>query len=267
MAIRYDAQRQRWVDDARPEAAAAARLRRLRRVSMLSVAGVLLAYSLGFVTWRQIERRNAEEAAAKALASASASARAEASRSAKAQASAEAEARDAALADPADSTITAEPPSGYQRYADDQGWTVDIPEGWTRKAQERLGHPTVVTYQKGSSRLQVFAVEESSPYESVQLADEYLADGGVKDYERVDLSELPAAPSGATESARWEYTFTDKSSGDSRRTVDIRFQAADGQYYAVAATGPAEEGTAAQTKPAQTALTSFCPPYTDCEPA
>jgi hypothetical protein len=267
MVKTYDARRQRWDDDARSEVAAAARLRRLQRMSMLSAAGVLLVYSLGFAAWRGIQKHNAEAAAAEAAASASASAKAEASRSARAQASADAKVRADAIADPSDSEVAAAPPAGYQRYQDAEGWTIDVPQGWSRKVEERVGHASIVTYQEhnGTRRLQVFSVEDTSPYESVRLADEYLGGGGAKEYHRVDLTELPVFNAYDTPSARLEYTFVDNASGDTRRTVDVRFEAANDQYYAVAATGAAGEESR-QNKVVKTALASFCPADTECTP-
>lgn len=272
----YDARYQRWVQDDRELVRRRSRLVRVQRVAMLSLAGVLLVSSAGFTVWRAVERHNDKVEAERAAASASARARAEESRAAKASASASALARDQALADPSDSDISAKPPAGYERYEDDEGWTADVPEGWKRTAQEREGHPSVVTYESkdGSRRLMIFGVEESDPLSSVQLADRYLAgkeDGkGAEGYHRIGMGKLPGTGSDdgyGTPAAYLEYTYTDKESGDERRTLDERFSAADGYLYAVTATGAASGKGKAEAKLVKTVLASFCPRGTTCTPA
>ncbi|MHB9759291.1 hypothetical protein ACYBSK_33350 [Streptomyces sp. BYX5S] len=271
----YDTRRQRWVQDDRELLRRRSRLVRAQRAAIMSVAAVLVASSAGFTVWRAVERHKEEVAAERAAASASASAKAERSREAKASASASALAKDQALANPSDSDISANPPSGYERYEDEQGWTADVPKGWKREAQQRDGHPSVVTYENkdGSRRLMIFGVEESDPLSSVQLADSYLAgkeDGkGAKDYRRLGTGELPGTDpdDGYGAAAYLEYTYTDSDSGAARRTLDERFQAADGYLYAVTATGPSSGKGAPEAKMVKTVLASFCPRGTTCTPA
>ena len=255
---RYDAQRQRWVDDAEGDAtAAAARTRRMQRVTILSAAGVLLVSSLGFGLWRAVEngleRDRAERAAARAEASASA------------QASPEAD--PGASPDAGNSPPSGGPsgttPDGYERVEDEEGWSLDVPEGWTRKVVAGEGRTTVVDYESGDGAhsLRVFWVEDSSPYESARLADRFLKDEATA-YQRIGLDRLPADGAANNDTARLEYAYEDKKSGERRRTVDERFEAADGEFYAVAGTGPEDDDTVREFTAA--GVSSFCPAAGDC---
>lgn len=252
MVHRYDARQQRWVNDARGGGAAeAARRRRAERTAIAASAAVLVACSLGFGLWPS-------------AGAGSGGSTVEPTSSPEPWES---------PPEPWESTDTFGPtnvpqpwetygqgvtPGGYERVEDDAGWTVDVPEGWDRKAQEWENRATVVNYvsPEGDRRLQVFWVEDESPYASVRLADKELQ-ARVPEYEQISLQALPGG------AARIEYSYEAGESGETRHVVDHRFEAADGEYYAVAAAGPAGDDSD-QEGPVAAALASFCPDDAEC---
>ncbi|MGW8380680.1 hypothetical protein [Streptomyces sp. ODS28] len=276
MAKRYDAQRQSWTEDGRDGAAERAAARRTQRLAALSAAAVLLVSSLGFGVWRAVDNALERDRQEKAWARAEASASARASREARDSASpspggtGDSGTEEAAAPSPGASAGAA-PASGHERREDPQGWTVDVPEGWKRTEQKRPGYATVVNYESpgGDRRLQVFWVEDPTPYASAKLADDFLEDQATA-YSLIRLDRLPGAGEGTRAPAVLEYAYEEQETGERRHTVDERFEAADGKLYAVAATGPdtgeggASGASGAEARLVSSGVASFCPKGADC---
>jgi hypothetical protein len=154
------------------------------------------------------------------------------------------------------------PPEGYQIAEDPEGFSLAVPEGWERRTEERDG-PQAVFYENSdaSKQLQVFWVEDSDPYESLELAEKNAEKND--HYERDSLDRLDGGDGAA---ARLEYTYDSDEHGGPRRVIDHRFEAADGELYAVIAYGPDKDGASEEQKERlDTALTFFCPTGVDCQ--
>ncbi|SCK28015.1 hypothetical protein [Streptomyces sp. WMMB 322] len=163
----------------------------------------------------------------------------------------------------ADPTGAAEssPPSGFEIADDPEGFSLAVPKGWERRAEGREGSQAVFYEGPGrSSQLQVFWVEDADPYESLELAEANAEKN--KSYERESLDRVDGGDGPA---ARLEYTYDSDEHGGTRRVVDHRFEAQDGELYAVIAYGPDKDGASEDQKEMlDTALAFFCPSGVDC---
>ncbi|NEY35555.1 hypothetical protein GTU99_25850 [Streptomyces sp. PRKS01-65] len=156
-------------------------------------------------------------------------------------------------------------PAGYETYSDPEGFTLARPAGWTREAVASQYGIDVVTYRSsdGERRLQIFEVAEASPDESFELflsEDTPKAEG----FEQLSLENLD---DGDFTGTRLEYLAASLKGGPGIGTwhvVDLRFQAADGKVYAIAAYGPDADGRDDERELVDTAAGHFCPPYTEC---
>ncbi|MEV5884020.1 hypothetical protein AB0L74_15050 [Streptomyces sp. NPDC052020] len=157
------------------------------------------------------------------------------------------------------------PPAGYELHTDPEGFTLARPVGWIREAVASQHGIDVVTYRSsdGERRLQIFEVAEPSPDDSFELflsEDTPKAEG----FERLSLENLD---DGDFTGTRLEYLAASLKGGPDIGTwhvVDLRFQAADGKVYAIAAYGPDADGRDDERELVHTALGHFCPPYTEC---
>ncbi|WP_248844281.1 hypothetical protein, partial [Streptomyces hirsutus] len=160
-----------------------------------------------------------------------------------------------------DSTV----PDGYDLYADSEGFTIARPTGWTRSSVSSQYGMEVVTYRSPDRgmRLQVFEVAEPSPDASYEL---FLSDATPKapGFEQLSLETLD---DGDFTGSRLEY-LADSIRGEpdvgTWHVVDLRFQAADGKLYALAAYGADSDGREDERELIRTALEHFCPPATTC---
>ncbi|GAB2777994.1 hypothetical protein GCM10027073_08210 [Streptomyces chlorus] len=160
-----------------------------------------------------------------------------------------------------DSTV----PAGYDRYADSEGFTIARPTGWTRSSVSSQYGMNVVTYRSPDSgmRLQVFEVAEPSPDASYEL---FLSDALPKapGFEQLSLETLD---DGDFTGSRLEYladSFRGEPDIGTWHVVDLRFQAADGKLYALAAYGADSDGHEDERELIRTAFEHFCPPDTTC---
>lgn len=151
------------------------------------------------------------------------------------------------------------PPAGYRRAQDPVGYGVDVPQGWTRRQKQGQLAP-VVSYDAPADgrRLQIFEISESTPYESLTLAETdpdygFAAQPGYQVVER-DRGDTWAELS---------YRYDDKDEG-ARQVVDHRFEAADGTLYAIRSSGPADLAPALVREPLATAVRYFCPTGASC---
>lgn len=156
-------------------------------------------------------------------------------------------------------TRTPSAAAGYRVVRDPVGYTLDVPEGWTRRQQQGEKAP-VVYYDSPSDgrQLQIFALSEATPAESLDLAENDPGYGYAKQpgYQAGDRT------SGDTW-AELSYRYDDKDKG-TRQVIDHRFQAADGTLYAIRSSGPGSLPAALVRGPLTTALDSFCPADARC---
>ncbi|MEU0743644.1 hypothetical protein, partial [Streptomyces sp. NPDC006134] len=156
-------------------------------------------------------------------------------------------------------------PAEYEVYTDPEGFTLARPAGWRREAVASQYGMDVVSYRSadGERRLQVFEVAEASPEESFEL---FLSEDTpkAKGFEQLSLETLD---DGDFTGTRLEYlaaSFKGEPDVGPWHVVDVRFRAADGKVYALAAYGPDADGRDDERELAHTALGHFCPPYTEC---
>jgi hypothetical protein len=147
-------------------------------------------------------------------------------------------------------TTRAEPAPGYSRSTDPVGFTVDVPQGWTRTEDPRENLPTVVRYMSpdGRSRLTLFAVVEETPDASLDKAEK--DSGGYAGYRGYQSL-------GRTSGTSWaQLAFRYDTDDGVRIVIDNRFTAADGKPYAIVFSAP---GTTDDSTSLATAIRSFCP--------
>jgi hypothetical protein len=161
---------------------------------------------------------------------------------------------------PSASTLASPSPSaGYRRTQDPIGYAVDVPQGWTRRQREGRLAPVVYYDSPGGDRqLQIFQVTETTPYASLQLAENDPGYGFAKQpgYQVLERDR------GDTW-AELSYCYRDEDKG-SRQVIDHRFRAADGTLYAIRSSGPANLDPDLVRSPLATAVSSFCPAEAEC---
>ncbi|MEU2426227.1 hypothetical protein ABZ619_35345 [Streptomyces sp. NPDC007851] len=150
-------------------------------------------------------------------------------------------------------------PSGYRVLHDPVGYTLDVPQGWTRRQVQGEKAP-VVYYDSPSDgrQLQIFALSEDTPAQSLDLAENDPGYG----YAKQPGFRAGQRTSGDTW-AELSYRYDDADKGP-RQVVDHRFQAADGTLYAVRSSGPESLAAALVRAPLTAAVDSFCPTGARC---
>ena len=154
-------------------------------------------------------------------------------------------------------------PPGYSLEDDPEGFKVAVPEGWDRRTEGREAGSRVVFYEEpgGARQLQIFWVEDADPYASLELAEKNAEKN--KDFDRKALDQVDSGDGSAA--ARFEYTYDSDEHGGTRHVIDHRFEAEDGELYAIVAYGQTEGAGDGQEKELlDTALTYFCPSGADC---
>ncbi|MFJ1973274.1 hypothetical protein ACIO93_31915 [Streptomyces sp. NPDC087903] len=154
------------------------------------------------------------------------------------------------------------PPSsatGYRRAQDPVGFTIDVPEGWTRR--QKQGQLAAVVYYDapaGGRQLQIFQLAEDTPAQSLDLAER---DPGYGFARQPGYQVLDRTSGAAWSELTYRYDDTDKGP---RQVVDHRFRTADGTLYAIRSSGPERLAPAQVREPLTTALASFCPAGLQC---
>ncbi|MFG2650049.1 hypothetical protein [Streptomyces sp. NPDC048436] len=157
------------------------------------------------------------------------------------------------------------PPAPYEEVRDEEGYRLAVPRGWIRDLVEPAEGYNVVNYRSpdGHRRLQVYRVGETSGYDSLRTwLDETRMPGGfdqLAPLERTDDEGRPAA--------RLEYVADEfKGEPDIGRwyVIDHRFEAVDGELYALAVYGSDADGRDDEQELMETALAWFCPPDESC---
>ncbi|MFJ9345768.1 hypothetical protein [Streptomyces sp. NPDC101237] len=149
--------------------------------------------------------------------------------------------------------------AGYRVAHDPVGYTLDVPKGWTRRQQQGEKAP-VVYYDSPSDgrQLQIFALSEATPAQSLDLAENDSGYGYAK-----QPGYLPGARASGAGWAELSYRYDDRDKG-TRQVIDHRFQAADGTLYAIRSSGPGSLAADLVRAPLTTALDSFCPAGAGC---
>jgi hypothetical protein len=259
--IRFDADQQRWVDDdadalrARQHTESSHQQRHVARATLAVLAVCGLVFGVWALGWKD-EPGPANDGSQPSVVVPDPSGTTRPDE----RAPSDGDEEPAEPSDPAGPT-EAEPPEGYELAEDPEGFSLAVPEGWERRSEERDDAATVF-YEKpgGSEQLQVFYVEDSDPYESLELAEDNAEKN--EQYERESLDRLDGGDGPA---ARMEYTYDSDEHGGTRRVIDHRFEAEDGELYAIVVYGPDEDGASQKQKELlDTALTYFCPTGVDC---
>jgi hypothetical protein len=161
---------------------------------------------------------------------------------------------------PSASLLASSSPSvGYRRAQDPVGYAVDVPQGWNRRQKQGQLAP-VVYYDAPADgrRLQIFALSESTPYESLTLAE---TDPGYGFSQQPGYRVLDRDRGDTW--AELSYRYEDKDKG-ARQVIDHRFRAADGTLYAIRSSGPETLDPELVRVPLAMAVRSFCPAGADC---
>ncbi|MFF6996448.1 hypothetical protein ACFY93_16060 [Streptomyces sp. NPDC008313] len=157
-------------------------------------------------------------------------------------------------------------PDGYHEYQDPEGFRIALPDGWERDSLKSQYGIRVVSYRDpgGIRRLQVFQLMETSPYASLQAAQKEAKrlDG----YAMISLQEVPGDPGQAAEHEyRADEVAGEQNAGTTRHVIDHRFEAADGERYALVAYGADDDGGDDERELVDTAALWFCPPGSTCQ--
>ncbi|MGW0551700.1 zinc-ribbon domain-containing protein [Streptomyces altiplanensis] len=123
-----------------------------------------------------------------------------------------------------------EVPAGYRRVTDPAGFSLAVPEVWSRQSADR----GQITYagSTGMEHLLVGVVSDppyASSYENF-LTIEKKAKANQKDFRRLRLERntFQGRPG-----AIWEYTFTDKQTGETLHAIDQGYIAENGTDYSI----------------------------------
>ncbi|MGW2703514.1 hypothetical protein [Streptomyces sp. NPDC001340] len=150
-------------------------------------------------------------------------------------------------------------PAGYRLVHDPVGYTLAVPDGWTRR-QKQGEKATVVFYDSPSDgrQLQIFELAESTVTESLDLAEN---DPGYGYSHEPGYQALTRSSSDSWTELSYRYDDPDKGA---RRVVDHRFRAPDGTLYAIRSSGPERLSDGRVRAPLVAALDSFCPTGVSC---
>lgn len=149
-------------------------------------------------------------------------------------------------------SLSASPGSGYRRAEDPVGYTLFVPEDWTRRQKQGEKAPVVFYESPEDGRsLQIFALSEDTPADSLDLAENAPGYGFSRQPGFQALSRDSAA-----DWSELSYRYDDKDLGP-RQVIDHRFETPDGTLYAMRASGPEDLAPELVRKPLSLALESF----------
>jgi len=165
---------------------------------------------------------------------------------------------DTATASPSASLLNS-PSAGYRRASDPVGYSIDVPQGWSRREEQGKLAP-IVYYDSPSDgrQLQIFEVTEPTPYDSLTLAETAPGYG----FAQQPGFQVVERDHGDTW-AELSYRYDDKKKG-ARQVIDHRFEAADGTLYAIRSSGPVSLDPEQVRAPLRMAVRYFCPTGTAC---
>ncbi|WP_405890168.1 serine/threonine protein kinase [Streptomyces sp. NBC_00133] len=130
-------------------------------------------------------------------------------------------------------------PAGWRRVEDPAGFTLWVPDGWTRQTD---GDQIDYTPDNGRHRIRISSntsPDFENPYMHM-LDMEKSLEKRLPQYKRLKLG--PNTYRDQTNSALWEFTWTEKKTFPGpRRAIDQMYDEDDGTEYALYMSGPAED--------------------------
>ncbi|MEU3601361.1 hypothetical protein ABZ714_21970 [Streptomyces sp. NPDC006798] len=155
------------------------------------------------------------------------------------------------------STDTTTAPDGYRVTTDPEGFTLAVPEDWSRST---VGASVFYTSPDGTALVQIFEITEPgyTPADAVDYANKDLA-GRAADYKARSVGPVtggPENPSG--DAAELVYAYDSAETGGVRECVERVFTATDYTIYAVLTCASAEQSPL-ERQVLDTALAHFEP--------
>ncbi|MEV7421269.1 protein kinase [Streptomyces sp. NPDC091212] len=148
--------------------------------------------------------------------------------------------------------------SDWERVEAPEGFTLNIPQGWERQSGDQIDYSP----DNGAHllRISIASPDFEDPYTHMQNMEKQLQ--RLPNYERVEMA--PNAFRDKERSARWEFTWSEKTDGaDRRHAIDqIYYSDDDNTEYAIYMSGP-EEDWADTRKQFDAILRSWQPPPQD----
>lgn len=130
-------------------------------------------------------------------------------------------------------------PAGWRRVEDPDGFSLWVPEGWTRQTD---GDQTDYTPDNGRHRIRISS-DTSPDFENPYMHMLDMEKGLEKrlpEYQRLKLG--PNTFRDQVNSALWEFTWTEKTTFPGpRRAIDQIYYTDDGTEYALYMSGPADD--------------------------
>jgi tRNA A-37 threonylcarbamoyl transferase component Bud32 len=130
-------------------------------------------------------------------------------------------------------------PTGWHRVDEPEGFSLLVPDGWTRQMD---GDQIDYTPDDGRHRIRISSnpsPDFENPYMHMLDMQKGLEER-LPDYQRVKLG--PNTFRDQTQSALWEFTWTEKQNHPGkRRAIDQMYVEDDGTEYALYMSGPAED--------------------------
>lgn len=130
-------------------------------------------------------------------------------------------------------------PAGWHRVEDPEGFSLLVPDGWTRQMD---GDQIDYTPDNGRHRIRISSnptPDFENPYMHMLDMQKGL-EKRLPDYQRMKLG--PNTFRDQTQSALWEFTWTEKRNHPGkRRAIDQMYVEDDGTEYALYMSGPAED--------------------------
>ncbi|MFE5771072.1 serine/threonine-protein kinase [Streptomyces sp. NPDC056485] len=165
--------------------------------------------------------------------------------------------KNASAPDRQDGAVEAAPPAGYTKIVDPlAGFTLFVPDGWTRKAN---GDQIDYTPDDGKHFIRIASdptPDYRDPY--AHLLDLETQVAKRMDYKKVRLNQNTFRDS--TRAALWDFTYTEKQTHPGpRRAKEQMYIAPDGTEYAVYISGPASDWATTEQQ-FDVALSGWKPP-------
>ncbi|MEU1277497.1 serine/threonine-protein kinase [Streptomyces sp. NPDC005805] len=156
-----------------------------------------------------------------------------------------------------DGTPASEIPEGWQRVEDPEGFSLWVPDGWTRQTE---GSQIDYTPDDGRHRIRISvdaAPDFENPYLHMLDMEESVRDR-LPAYERIELRANTFRDQ--TRASLWEFRWTERNKHPGpRRAIDQMYFGRDGSEYAIYMSGP-EDDWAVTREQFDIVLRSWRPP-------
>ncbi|GHH27077.1 hypothetical protein [Streptomyces rubradiris] len=149
-------------------------------------------------------------------------------------------------------------PEGYRLVHDAEGFSAAVLEGWKRGTPDGAGGTFWVPYESPEDPARYLVVSEVA---EATLEESVEAVGRREGYEQ--LADPEPFERDTVTGRLLGYRLDGETDG-TWYVVDIRFQAADGKQYSVAAWQADDPDLTEERSIVDTATSNFCPPETDC---